>query len=227
MLIYLQNMKRLGVEFTTKASECTHLVARSIVRTEKFLSAMAVGPIILTEKWIHTCVSTKHLLSTLLSCVVNLNAEYVIEEEDYILKDPTNEEKYDFVLDEALERARSHKGKLFAGITFLITRKVPVEATLLKNVVTAGGGQVRVICSFNMLALSHHAFSQVVLNATPTPRIRQSVNKYVISCAADVSIWRPLAHQGVPIYSQELILNSALRQELDWDNPNNKVQRSD
>lgn len=63
-------------------------------------------------------------------------------EDDFLLKDTENEEKYGMSLDESLERARGHKGKLFAGLTFLLTPKVPLDAKLLKNVVTAGGGQV-------------------------------------------------------------------------------------
>lgn len=42
-------------------------------------------------------------------------------------------------------------------------------------------------------------------------------NRFVISTPADVSIWRPLAEHGFPIYSQELVLTSVLRQEVDWD----------
>ena len=52
---------KLGVKFTTKPLECTHLVAQKIVRTEKFLCAMAVAPHIITEKWIAACVSKKAL----------------------------------------------------------------------------------------------------------------------------------------------------------------------
>ena len=125
-----------------------------------------------------------------------------------MLQDTQNEKKYDFVLAEALERAKTNKGKLFAGMTFLVTQRVPIDAKLLKNVVLAGGGQV-------------------VSNATPTHRmLKNSTNKFVVSCPADISIWRSLAEQNYTIYNQELILNSALRQEMDWDNPGNKIGAS-
>lgn len=52
----------MGVKFTIKPAECTHLVAKSLVRTEKFLCAMAVAPFIVTDKWVQTCVATKHIL---------------------------------------------------------------------------------------------------------------------------------------------------------------------
>ena len=44
---------------------------------------------------------------------------------------------------QALARAKDNAGQLFAGIQFYVTPKVPVETKLLRNVVTANGGQVR------------------------------------------------------------------------------------
>lgn len=60
----------------------------------------------------------------------------------FILKDPESEKKYGFKLVDAMKRAKANRGKLFEGKTFYVTPKVPVEAKLLKNVVTAAGGQV-------------------------------------------------------------------------------------
>lgn len=50
-------------------------------------------------------------------------------------------------------------------------------------------------------------------------------NRFVISCPEDVSIWRPLA-QHHKIYTQELILTSALRQEIHWDEVAHQVPGS-
>lgn len=52
------------------------------------------------------------------------------------------EKKYSFTLANALKRAKKNPGKLFAGKTFYVTPKVSVDRQLLKNVVTANGGQV-------------------------------------------------------------------------------------
>ena len=61
----------------------------------------------------------------------------------------------------------------------------------------------------------------------PTVRILAGHDKrFVISCPADVSIWRPLSEQGYPIYSQELILTGVLKQELEWDDKALKVPGS-
>ncbi|CDO76219.1 hypothetical protein BN946_scf184894.g8 [Trametes cinnabarina] len=173
---------RLGVKFVTKPTECTHLLVRSVVRTEKFLCAMAVAPYVLGESWAKASAGVRRLLP----------------EDQFMIKDPETEKKYGFSLADALQRAKKNAGKLFAGKTFYVTPKVPVDTKLLKNVVTANGGQL----------------------STQTPTVRMlsgHEDRLVISCPADVSIWRPLVEHGHPVYTQELILTSALRQELDLD----------
>ncbi|KAK0212813.1 hypothetical protein DFS33DRAFT_1284670 [Desarmillaria ectypa] len=178
----LKHLTKLGVKLTTRPSECTHLLAPHVVRTEKFLCALAVSPWILSPEWaIESVVSNK-----------------LLPEDDYLLQDQTNERKYDFQLSHAVAKARTLKGQLFAKMVFYVTAKVSVDHKLLKNVVTAFGGQIS--------------------TQTPTIRIlKSSSNRHVISCAEDISIWRPIAQQ-FPVYTQELVLTGALKQEVEWDN---------
>ncbi|KAI0820066.1 hypothetical protein BC628DRAFT_1399403 [Trametes gibbosa] len=122
----MRGLGRLGVTFVKKPSECTHLLVKNVVRTEKFLCALATAPYVLSEKWAVTSVAAKKLLP----------------EDDYMVQDPETEKKYGFILADALKRAKKNTGKLFAGKTFYVTPKVQIEKQLLKNVVTANGGQV-------------------------------------------------------------------------------------
>lgn len=64
-------------------------------------------------------------------------------EDGYLLHDEKNERKYNFKLADALDRARTVGWKLFDKKVFYATSKIPVDVKILKNVVTAGGGQVR------------------------------------------------------------------------------------
>ncbi|PSR70783.1 hypothetical protein PHLCEN_2v13345 [Hermanssonia centrifuga] len=128
-------------------------------------------------------------------------------EEEFALKHRTSEKKYGFKLLDAIERSKANSGKVFAGKTFYLTPKVLVDSKLLKNVVTAGGGQL--------------------LIQSPTARILKGHdNRFVISSPADVSIWRPLSEQGYPIYNQELVSTAMLKQQIDWDKGSNKVPGS-
>ncbi|KAJ3548369.1 hypothetical protein NM688_g5307 [Phlebia brevispora] len=184
-------LTKMGAKFTQKPSECTHLVAKHFVRTEKFLCGMAVASYVVNDKWVEMSAIKKRFLP----------------EADYALKDSANEAKYGVKLIDALRRAKKNAGTLFQGMTFYVTPKVPVDIKLLKNVVAVGGGQVS--------------------SQTPTARILKGhENRYVISHQSDMSIWRPLAQHGYTIYSQELILTGALKQEIDWESDSNKVPGS-
>ncbi|KAJ7251513.1 hypothetical protein B0H12DRAFT_1119330 [Mycena haematopus] len=186
----LKALSKLGAKTASQVSECTHLVAPGIVRTEKLLCALAAGAFIVSEKWAIDSVAAKKLLP----------------EEDYILSDKANEKKWNFRLADAIKRAKQTGGKLFENKSFYVTKGVPVDRKLLKTVVTAQGGKL--------------------LTQTPTVRILNSApNRYVISCAEDISVWRPLTTDHV-IYSQELLLTAALTQQIDWDNPAFQISAS-
>jgi len=58
----LKALEKLGVIMSTKFSQCTHLIAPSLVRTEKFLCALAFAPVILQEAWAVKSVQVKQLL---------------------------------------------------------------------------------------------------------------------------------------------------------------------
>lgn len=138
-------------------------------------------------------------------------------EKNYLLKDKAGEDKYSVRLADALRRAEHLKGSLFKGHTFYVTKSVPVDSKLLKNVVNACGGQVLLfpLClSFRCLIDNTQVSTQV-----PTARIISTApdTRHVVSCADDISIWRPLANAGINVYTQELLLNGALRQEVDYD----------
>ncbi len=146
--------------------------------------------------------------------LMDLLVLFNIAEEDYLLEDQTNERKYNFQLSDAVAKAKTLKGQLFAKRTFYVTAKVSVDHKLLKNVITAFGGQVRLVF------LQRVVFDICLQISTQTPTIRvlkSSSNRHVISCAEDISIWRPIAQQ-FPVYTQELVLTGALKQEVEWDN---------
>lgn len=90
------------------------------------------------EKTVATCVNTVPVV------FYSLTDQRLTAESDYLLKDAAGEAKFGVKLADALRRAKANQGKLFEGMTFYVTPKVPVEFKLLKNVVASGGGQVRV-----------------------------------------------------------------------------------
>ncbi|KAI0056886.1 hypothetical protein BV25DRAFT_1813329 [Artomyces pyxidatus] len=120
-------LTKLGAKIAARPSDCTHLIVKSLGRTEKFLCAMAVAPHIVTEKW----------------ATASAAAQKFLPPEKYRVVDPENEKKFEFKLADALHRATQNKGRIFADMVFFVTPNVPVERKLLKNVVAAHGGQMR------------------------------------------------------------------------------------
>ncbi|KAJ6499974.1 BRCT domain-containing protein, partial [Mycena vitilis] len=119
-------LSKLGVKTASQISECTHLVAPGLVRTEKLLCAIATGAFILSDKWAKESAAANKLLP----------------EDDYILRDKENERKWNFRLVDAMARAKENGGKLFENKTFYVTSKVPTDTKLLKTVVSMQGGKI-------------------------------------------------------------------------------------
>ncbi|ESK96541.1 brct domain containing protein [Moniliophthora roreri MCA 2997] len=185
-------LAKLGVKMASKPWDCTHLVVKQLVRTEKFLCAVAAGASIVTEKWAIDSAAAKKLLP----------------EDKYILKDPAGEKKYNFLLKDALERARSRDGRFLDRQTFYVTPKVSLQTDpkMLKSLIIACGGQY--------------------MTQTPTQRILDaSEDRHVISCPDDASIWRPFANKH-PVYTYELLLTGILKQEIDWESDKFRVPGS-
>jgi hypothetical protein len=141
--------------------------------------------------------------------------------------DPANEKKYHFTLADAQKRAQANGGRLFDGYTFFITPKVQgeVEISLLKAVIKACGGTVRVYI-FSLHVKFYLMYSQVS-SANITPRnLAAGEKRLVVSCEADKKIWKPLVEQGHSVFSKEFVLTSALVQKMDLQNDELQVKGS-
>ncbi|KAJ8584970.1 BRCT domain-containing protein, partial [Rhizopogon salebrosus TDB-379] len=125
----IKRLNKLGARMTTRPNDCTHLVAKGIVRTEKFLCAISSSPFVLTEAWVNSSIRAANLLP----------------EKDFLISDPEPERKWKFELSISLERAKREDcgENLLKGMVFYITPKVDIDLKLLKVVVASAGGQVQ------------------------------------------------------------------------------------
>ncbi len=62
ILTALQRLVKLGVKMVEKPSECTHLIAPHLVRTEKLLCAIAAQAFILKSEWATASAAANELL---------------------------------------------------------------------------------------------------------------------------------------------------------------------
>jgi Regulator of Ty1 transposition protein 107 BRCT domain len=59
-----QELVKLGSRVGVRPDECTHLVVKTLVQTEKLLCAMAVASTVKTERWVRNFIAAKKLLCT-------------------------------------------------------------------------------------------------------------------------------------------------------------------
>jgi hypothetical protein len=125
---YAKTVETLGghvVADLKHVTECTHLVTDSAQRTVKFLAALNCVKHVVTSKWIEKC-QKQHAF---------------VDESPFMLRDHTAERKFDFHLENSLQRAAERK--VFDTVSFVITSNVKPAREDLKTIVTTAGGQVR------------------------------------------------------------------------------------
>lgn len=87
---------------------CDYLAAPHVVRTVKFLCALARGPTVISSTFIDKAIETGKLPPV----------------EDFILKDDEAESRFNFDLEQSVARAKMNKGKLLWGVPVYCTEKV-------------------------------------------------------------------------------------------------------
>lgn len=136
----------MGGKTTTDPLKCTILIANELRRTIKFICAVGRGIPIVTADWITKSVKAKKFLGRLsLNCPSSNLLDAFIDHEDFALKDPKGEAKWDCNLAQSLRKAREKR--LFEGCLFYITKSIAPQGSVpsfndIKNVVMACGGNV-------------------------------------------------------------------------------------
>ena len=118
-------LRDLGILITTDATTCTHLAAPHIVRTQKFICALAHAPVVLSTDFVDDCLQKDELLDV----------------DDYILEDEEGEVKVGFKLADALRRARQHRGKLLQGYSVYCTEMIHGGFDTYKAIIESNGGK--------------------------------------------------------------------------------------
>lgn len=174
---------------TDNMMEATHLVAKSLTRTEKMLCAIARGLDVVSVSWIRAMVKAKAVLPAA----------------SHALVDKKKEQQWGMQLADVLARSRSNPGALLRGHHVVLTRHVQPSREILAHIVEAAGGQASVATAKTDTA-TWDAQTHVVSCAEDA--------KVVASLQKDYKKHHPEAPWRV--YSPELILAGVLRQDMDW-----------
>lgn len=95
------------------------------MRTQKFVCALAHGPIVISEKFVDDCLTTGGHRDA----------------EDYLLKDNDFEKRMGYKLSDALLRAKENKGLLLKGHTIYVTEGVHGGFETYKSIIEVNGGK--------------------------------------------------------------------------------------
>jgi hypothetical protein len=114
----------MGILITTDIPKCTHLAAPKVLRTLKFVCAIAHAPVVVHTKYIEECLYTRRIL----------------DPREYLLKDSEGEKRYKLKLSNVLAKAKANPGKLLHKQTVYCTEKVFGGFDTYKTIIETNGG---------------------------------------------------------------------------------------
>ncbi|EEH17996.1 hypothetical protein PABG_00559 [Paracoccidioides brasiliensis Pb03] len=120
-----RQLRNLGIHVVQDARKCTHLAAPCILRTHKFVNAIAYAPMILRTDFIDACLEQNQLLNT----------------NDFLLHDPISEEKFCLSLEKARNNAIENKNHLLGGRIIYCVETITGGFDAFKSIIESNGGQ--------------------------------------------------------------------------------------
>ncbi|XP_068425951.1 mediator of DNA damage checkpoint protein 1 isoform X2 [Clinocottus analis] len=164
----------LGGSMAKGVADMNFLVTDKVRRTVKFLCAVAKGVPIVNTHWLDESGKAGSFLSP--------NA--------FVVKDPEQEKKFNFCLQESLRIASSQS--LLQDYEIHVTKSVKPEPVHMKDIISSSG-------------------------ATFLPKMPSShkPRTVVISCEEDWLLCGPALSASLPVVTAEFILTGILRQKLD------------
>ncbi|KAI8902041.1 hypothetical protein BC833DRAFT_617019 [Globomyces pollinis-pini] len=190
----------LGFIITDGCSSFDVLVSTKITRSEKFLIAVSKGIPIADVRWLDSMISR--------NCVLNV--------QDYLLADTSQEEKFSFQLSEAILKARSRP--LLSGYSVFYTENILPDISVMSRLVKAAGGVVQ-----DKISKQSSAEILSSLKSTKILLGKGTDNFIILSSGADFELCEPFRKENIPIYTTGLLLTGLLRQELELENPEYKL----
>ncbi|RMZ82777.1 hypothetical protein DV738_g1490, partial [Chaetothyriales sp. CBS 135597] len=118
-------LRSLGIHVTVDPSKATHLAAPHIVRTLKFVTAMAYAPVVVSTAFIDACLAQDRLLDTA----------------EFVLQDKENEKKLGFSLEQSRKLARENGNRLLRKRAIYCMENVPGGVETYESIIKANGGQ--------------------------------------------------------------------------------------
>ena len=190
----------MGIQIVAEGQPCDSLAAPNIVRTVKFLCALARGPTVISSTFIDQAIETGD----------------VPDVDDFILQDEEAEKKHNIKLEKSVARAKANRGKLLVGIPIYCTEKIRAGPDSYKAIAEANGAIFKI----------YRARSGTTIRpATAEEEGKPPEPVYLLSSDArdEKSLWpkfREMAFQGnmePRIVVPDWLLDVAMAQQVRFD----------
>jgi hypothetical protein len=201
-----RQLRELGILIVQEASKCTHLASPSILRTPKFVTALAYSPVFISLDYVTECLEQNQPLDPSYFPLVDRNAE----------------RRLGFALEEARLRAQANKHRLLHGYHICCMESIRGGFDAFKSIVEANGG----VCTlfrgrFSMNENRPRTYGEESDNGESKP---ETNDVYLLSGASpdQVKLWprfRQLAKdigKSPRIVQVNWLLDIAMSQEICW-----------
>ncbi|OBT83412.1 hypothetical protein VE02_07696 [Pseudogymnoascus sp. 03VT05] len=189
-----KKLRELGILIVQDPSTCNYLAAPGMVRTHKFLCALATGVGILSSEFIDAC----------------LTSSTVPPPESFVLKDRAKEKHFKVKLADAVNRAKSNLGHLLRGIAVYCTEAIPNGPGTYKTIVEFNGGEFAIFrAKAETLRMREEGEEEAVYLLTGTSIKEKALWPKFAQMAQDNG------HEP-RIVQVEWLLDAAMRQEVKW-----------
>ncbi|XP_024861524.1 mediator of DNA damage checkpoint protein 1 isoform X2 [Kryptolebias marmoratus] len=169
-------LTRLGGSMAKGVLDMNCLVTDKVRRTVKFLCAVAKGIPVVTTDWLEKSGKAGSFLSP----------------HAFLVKDPEQEKKFSFCLQDSLNTAQSQP--LLQGYQIHVTKSVKPEPVHMKEIICCSGA--------------------VFLTKMPSSQKPRTV---VITCEEDWRLCGPAVSASLPVVTAEFVLTGILQQKLDFE----------
>ncbi|KAF7588147.1 hypothetical protein BBP40_006114 [Aspergillus hancockii] len=119
-----RQLRELGIMVVQDARKCSHLAAPSVLRTPKFVNALAYSPMIISIDYITGCLKKDELL----------------DPAEFLLDDKAAEKRFGFSLEVSTINAKKNKNKLLQGYQIYCVETIRGGFDAFKSIVDTNGG---------------------------------------------------------------------------------------
>lgn len=204
-------LRNLGISIVEDTTKVDILCAPKIVRTKKFISALARAPYVVSTSFLDFC----------------LKNQKVPDPEKFSLQDRDTESKTGMKLKESIEQAEKNNGQLLQGWQIFCTSDVTGGFDTYKAIIEANGGVAMLYKGRTAMNVSKRSFNAVSAGAGAVESQGEDNGNtlYLISGEkpSEAGLWdkfRQMAKAAdmVPVIARsDWMISVAMRQVVHWD----------